>query len=522
MAVTAANITSISSDTGTAGDYITNDQNLTINGTLSANNGVDTLRVFYVVGGVGTFLGTYQTPTNTTGTLIPWTLNVSGVTIPAGTYTLEVYAGTSTTYPGATGRLDSQALTIDTSAPTFGAITVAGDDHITTTGEEGTLHVTGSVTGANGQTVTVKLLADDGVTVLHTGTGTIGVGGAYDVTFSGFSFVAGNYKVQVSATDVAGNAGTSTIETFDSSVCFLAGTMIRTPDGETAIEKLAIGDLIVTADGSAKPVKFIGRQTVSMIFADNLKTQPILIKAGALGENVPARDLYTSPGHSMLIDGVLAISGALVNGRSIVRWQDVPTSFTYYHVELDGHEIVFAEGAATETYCDNVPREVFDNGRRVQGAVSERQADQAARPADREVAAPAAGRHQASPRRARGRDRRAGRSRSPEFGNRKSEVGKGRPAGLPFFCMWVVGAPGCPALVGCNRRKPYCTTAAAVAETRCNTRETRYCTLRHSRHRTKKGGKRSPDRLPPPHSQARRLGLPLTDLVCLTHPALRP
>lgn len=143
--------------------------------------------------------------------------------------------------------------------------------------------------------------------------------------------------------------------------CFLAGTMIGTPTGETAIEKLAIGDLVVTASGAAKPVKFIGRQTVSMVFADKLKSQPILIKAGALGENLPARDLYTSPGHAMLLDGVLAISGALVNGSSIVRWENTPNVFTYYHIELDGHDIVFAEGAATETYCDNIPRDVFDN-----------------------------------------------------------------------------------------------------------------------------------------------------------------
>ncbi len=143
--------------------------------------------------------------------------------------------------------------------------------------------------------------------------------------------------------------------------CFLAGTMIRTPAGETAIDNLEIGDLVITADGSAKPVKFIGCQTVSMLFADKAKSQPILIKAGALGEYTPARNLYTSPGHAMLIDGTLVIAGALVNGTSVVRWNDVPSVFTYYHIELDGHEIVFAEGAATETYCDNVPRDVFDN-----------------------------------------------------------------------------------------------------------------------------------------------------------------
>ncbi len=176
----------------------------------------------------------------------------------------------------------------------------------------------------------------------------------YDVNASG-----NGYKGTI------GNATTGTVAELDALnialTCFLAGTMIRTGTGETAIDKLAIGDLVITADGSLKPVKFIGRQTVAMLFADKAKAQPILIKAGALGQNLPTRDLYTSPGHAMLMNGALVIAGALVNGTSVVRWEDVPATFTYYHVELEGHEIVFAEGAATETYCDNVPRDVFDN-----------------------------------------------------------------------------------------------------------------------------------------------------------------
>ena len=144
-------------------------------------------------------------------------------------------------------------------------------------------------------------------------------------------------------------------------VCFLAGTMISTPTGETAVDQLHIGDLVTTADGRALPVKFIGRQTMSMLFADHDKTQPVLIKAGALAHNAPIRDLYVSPGHAMLVDGVLLIAAALVNGTSIVRWQETPAVFTYFHVELDEHAVIFAESAATETYCDNVPREVFDN-----------------------------------------------------------------------------------------------------------------------------------------------------------------
>lgn len=143
--------------------------------------------------------------------------------------------------------------------------------------------------------------------------------------------------------------------------CFLAGTMIRTPLGEFAVERLTIGDQVTTADGRALAVKFIGRQTISKPFADAMTCHPICIKAGALDHNVPARDLYTSPGHAMLIDGMLVIAGALINGTSICRVQSVPERFTYFHIELDEHAVIFAEGAATETFCDNVPREVFDN-----------------------------------------------------------------------------------------------------------------------------------------------------------------
>ena len=143
--------------------------------------------------------------------------------------------------------------------------------------------------------------------------------------------------------------------------CFLAGTLIRTANGETAVETLAIGDRVMTADGRALAVKFIGRQTVVTRFADELTARPICIGAGALGHNLPVRDLYTSPGHAMVLDGVLVIAGALVNGTSIRRITRVPERFTYFHVELDEHAVIFAEGAATETYCDNVPREIFDN-----------------------------------------------------------------------------------------------------------------------------------------------------------------
>ncbi|WP_294540663.1 Hint domain-containing protein [uncultured Rhodoblastus sp.] len=152
----------------------------------------------------------------------------------------------------------------------------------------------------------------------------------------------------------------TTLETTDT-ICFMAGTMIRTPGGEVAVETLKRGDLVLTADGRAEPVSWLGRQTVSTRFADPLRVLPIRIMAGALAENVPARDLLVSPDHALLVDGALINAGALVNDASILRETAVPVIFTYYHVELDDHSLILAENTPAETFVDNVERLAFDN-----------------------------------------------------------------------------------------------------------------------------------------------------------------
>lgn len=144
-------------------------------------------------------------------------------------------------------------------------------------------------------------------------------------------------------------------------VCFYPGTLIATPLGERAVETLMTGDEVLTADGRVMTVNWLGRQTVSTIFADPLRVLPIRVKAGALGNGLPLRDLLVSPDHALFIEGVLANAGALVNGVTIVRERDVPQVFTYYHIETAEHALVLAEGAAAETFVDNVDRMRFDN-----------------------------------------------------------------------------------------------------------------------------------------------------------------
>jgi autotransporter passenger strand-loop-strand repeat protein len=144
------------------------------------------------------------------------------------------------------------------------------------------------------------------------------------------------------------------------SLCFYPGTRIATPDGEVAVENLRAGEMVLTAKGP-QPVRWIGHSHVHMGFADPLRALPIRISAGALGAGLPVRDLLLSPDHALYLDGVLVQASALVGQPGIRRETAVPEQFTYYHVELASHELLFAEGALAESFVDNVERMHFHN-----------------------------------------------------------------------------------------------------------------------------------------------------------------
>jgi hypothetical protein len=151
--------------------------------------------------------------------------------------------------------------------------------------------------------------------------------------------------------------------------CFCAGTKIATPDGDVSVEDLQPGDKITTADGGTTTVKWLGIQSVHTQLTDPTVVNPICIRAGALADSVPERDLFVSGDHGIEIDGILYNAGALVNGSSIYRVAQMPSEgFTYYHVETDEHDLILAEGCSAESYLDVIDRTHFDNGAEREGA----------------------------------------------------------------------------------------------------------------------------------------------------------
>lgn len=147
-------------------------------------------------------------------------------------------------------------------------------------------------------------------------------------------------------------------------VCFLAGTRIAIPAGERLVEDLAIGDFVLTADGRAVPVTWIGRQrVVNHRFGLHESRAPVRIAAGALGQGLPHSDLCVSADHGMVWEGLVVNAGAMVNGTTIhfVPRDELPAEYTYFHIETAGHEVVLANGAPAETFVDYVTRSHFDN-----------------------------------------------------------------------------------------------------------------------------------------------------------------
>lgn len=154
----------------------------------------------------------------------------------------------------------------------------------------------------------------------------------------------------------------STDTTADFAVCFTGGTRIETARGPVAIEDLVVGDVAVTASGAARKIVWIGQRRVDSS-GEKVHMAPVLVRAGAFGAGVPERDVFLSPGHPVLVrqNGVEVLVPImnLINGTTIER--TTQSHVTYWHVELDQHDVLLADGLPAESFFDMGSRAWFEN-----------------------------------------------------------------------------------------------------------------------------------------------------------------
>jgi hypothetical protein len=147
--------------------------------------------------------------------------------------------------------------------------------------------------------------------------------------------------------------------------CFAAGTHIATERGMVAVEALREGDVVRTVmRGGWHSIIWLGHRRIDCRrHRDPAAVWPICVRTGAFGHGRPFHDLYLSPEHAVLIDGVLIPIRCLVDGQTIV--QRMCDTISYWHVELAEHNVIYAEGVPAESYLDTGDRSAFHNGGRV-------------------------------------------------------------------------------------------------------------------------------------------------------------
>jgi T5SS/PEP-CTERM-associated repeat protein len=211
-----------------------------------------------------------------------------------------------------------------------------------------------------GDTIDLTTIPATGLTATWSQTGASGSlslmqGGTVLASLS----LAGTYTQSDFSLTTDGSGGTDLLTS--AAPCFAAGTRLATPGGAVAVERLAEGDTVCLAGGGTARVVWLGHRTVAC--ARHPRPQdvlPVRVAAHAFGPGRPHTDLRLSPDHAVFLDGVLIPIRYLLNGASIV--QEPAGEVTYWHVELDHHDVLLAEGLACESYLDTGNRGAFANG----------------------------------------------------------------------------------------------------------------------------------------------------------------
>lgn len=201
------------------------------------------------------------------------------------------------------------------------------------------------------------------------------VGGA-PVTFTLLQFTSPQYIVVTSGTVAVGDtiAGTnnsiitappSDYDTLPTFVCFAAGTLIQTCTGDLKVEDLRVGDEVLTMDNGYQSIRWIGARRLDAIdLAQNPNLKPIRIQTGALGFGLPRQDLLVSPQHRVFVRSMVAqrmfeTAEILIPAKKLLELDGIAVeqtldSVTYHHFLFERHEIIYSNGAPTESLFTGV------------------------------------------------------------------------------------------------------------------------------------------------------------------------
>ncbi len=142
--------------------------------------------------------------------------------------------------------------------------------------------------------------------------------------------------------------------------CFTPGTLIATPRGEVPVEQLRVGDMVITRDNGIQSIRWVGHRPMSAhALLANPHLKPVILRKGALGHDLPERDMMVSPQHRLLVANertalyfeeheVLVAAKHLLDNRGVTEIESSGT--TYVHFMCERHEVVLSNGAWSETF----------------------------------------------------------------------------------------------------------------------------------------------------------------------------
>jgi hypothetical protein len=308
---------------------------------------------------------------------------------------LEIAGGGNFLLTG--GTINTDPVTIDAGGNITGYGTITGSETAngTVTASGGTLDITGDITGSGtltfasgaalqlegnvaatesliftGDNETLILGPSASVSAAVSGIGLGDVialegqqvtGAVYDPTQNMLEVTAsdgGTYSLSLTGTYQQSDFGIADGEV--QVACFRGGTRISTKHGDVPVENLEIGDIVHTRFVGLAAVKWIGHRRVDCRHhPDPRMVWPVRVQAGAFGDGLPHSELWLSPDHAVFVEGGLIAIRQLINRTTIAQ---MPVNkVTYFHVELDRHDVVLAEGLPAESYLDSGNRSAFAN-----------------------------------------------------------------------------------------------------------------------------------------------------------------